>query len=706
MSWLGWVSPAILAGLGAVALPIIIHYLTRPRPRRIRYPTFRFLVEAGSGRQALHRLRVLIILALRCLAVTALVLLFARPFLRAWGARATPGAAKRVVLVVDASMSMRAVRGGVSLFAKARAEAANTLRAFEAGSTAGVIFIGARPRAALPALSQNLSALHQALVATEATLEVGDPAAALALAQRMLAEEGSVYIFSDFQRTNWSAVQLNELKGLACFLRPVCDAPVDNVAITAVEVSPAEPIAGEAIELTCTVFNCTAARRQETVRLDLPGITHEARLALQPFSSREATFTFSLPAIGCFPGKVSLSPDDLNEDNSRYFSVRVREALKLLVVSDADPADHNSAAFFVSAALAPSQEATTGLSVIRRHSQDTDRNVLETASAFVIVAPAELTGEAVEIIARRVNEGAPLMCLLDGPTSARILRALSGASKGTVSAPFQLLRPVWSSSPEGEAFGVAHVARGPLKLFADPAHGDLAGLRFRRHFLTEVKEGRKDEVLIFFEDGSAALALSPAGRGAAVYANFSLAPGGGNAVGSPLFPALLHELVRALRRGEEGQAASPGRAWQIDVPSPLGGSAEAEYEVISPAGKKVNALVVARGRTVRLALQAAEAPGHYRVRHNGTLAAVGVVNVDPRESDTRAFPTSYLTDPAASAQTAGVAVVDDEGRLLSAGRPRPLWPWLAALAAALVAAEMLTLAFWRKRSARPLAATE
>jgi len=247
---------------------------------------------------------------------------------------------------------------------------------------------------------------------------------------------------------------------------------------------------------------------------------------------------------------------------------------------------------------------------------------------------------------------------------------------------------------EGEAFAVARVARGPLALFDDPAHADLAGLRVRRHYLTETLEGRDEEVLLRFADGSAALALSPAGRGAAAYANFSLAPDGGNLVGSPLFPALLHELLRALRRGEERRAATPGEPWHIDAPAPARG-AETNFEVVGPDERPVAATVVARGRSVRLALPPAGALGHYRARHQGAVAAVGVVNVDPRESDTRALPKETLVDPAAGGAGA-LAVLTEEGKLLHAGRPRDLWPWLAGLAAAFLAGEMLLLALWRR----------
>src|SRR5881409_2383698 len=124
-------NPWMLAALAAVGLPVLIHFLTRARPRRVAFPPFKFLIEACAGQQAVHRLRTIILLPVRTLAVLALVLLFARPFLKPSGANSTADASKRVVLILDASLSMRAVQRGVSLFARAQAEAADVLRGLD-----------------------------------------------------------------------------------------------------------------------------------------------------------------------------------------------------------------------------------------------------------------------------------------------------------------------------------------------------------------------------------------------------------------------------------------------------------------------------------------------------------------------------------------------------------------------------------------------
>jgi hypothetical protein len=656
-----------------VALPVLIHFLTRARPRRISFPPYKFLLEACAGQQAVHRIRTIVLLAIRCLAVAALVLLFARPFLKPMGAAATADAAKRVVIILDASLSMRAVQRDVSLFARAQAEAADVLRGLESGSEAAVILVGIRPRPLLPALSRNLPALHDELVKARPTYEAGDPAAALALAQHLLGSSGSIEIFSDFQESNWKSVK--ELpKGIACRLRPVNDRPVDNVAITSALVVPSTPVVGEPAEIVCTVFNSTPRPLQETVRLELGEFTQERSVTLQPYGSGQAGFNITLPEAGTLTGKASIQPDDLKEDDTRYLAVQVHKALQLLLISDADLTDRRSAAFFVSRALIPSAKAAPGLNLVRRHSQEADRGVLETADVFLIVAPAMPTGETLEVISRRVNEGAQLIVCLDAPSGLAL-------APTTFSPPFQLLQPATSETGES-------LVAGPRKLFGDADGNDWVGIKFHRHYQTQMLDGRNGEVLLSHADGSAALTLSPVGKGAVVFVNLPLTPEGGDLIGSPMFPALLHELLRLLRHGADEQTTTPGTAWVLESPA----SGDAPIRVIDPEGRVVEAKTLSSGRLTRLALPAANIPGIYSVQQAGKQISARAVNVDPIESDTRPIALTQLQNLGAG----NVSVVSDDEDLTGSGKTRPLWPALAAAAAGLIALEMLLLAVWRR----------
>jgi hypothetical protein len=272
-----------------------------------------------------------------------------------------------------------------------------------------------------------------------------------------------------------------------------------------------------------------------------------------------------------------------------------------------------------------------------------------------------------------VNEGAPLLVFLDGPTSPALV-------PGSLAPPFRLIAPVNAASG-------ATVVPGLRKLFRDADTADWSALRFRRYFQNEVLKDRSQDILLSYPDGSAALTLTSVGQGAVVFANLPLSPDASDLAGSPMFPALLHELLRTLRRGADERTITPGNAWTLDAPT----SGETPVAVTDPDGKPVAVQVISSGRNTRLALPVATTPGAYLAKQGETLVAAAVVNVDPRESDTRPLALDKLKPGTGST----IAVVRNDEELLLAGQTRPLWPQLALAAVIFFALEMLVLAFWR-----------
>ena len=100
---------AIAVGVAAAGLPLLIHWLTRPRPTRLPLSTVRFVREVIRQRRARNRLRDLLVLGSRVAAVLLLAWAVARPLLGEEPAvtAADAGDTARVILL-DVSQSMAA----------------------------------------------------------------------------------------------------------------------------------------------------------------------------------------------------------------------------------------------------------------------------------------------------------------------------------------------------------------------------------------------------------------------------------------------------------------------------------------------------------------------------------------------------------------------------------------------------------------------
>ena len=73
--------PTFLFALAALAIPIIIHLFHFRRFKKVYFTNVRFLREVKEETSARRKLRNLLVLLMRCLALAFLVFAFAQPFI-------------------------------------------------------------------------------------------------------------------------------------------------------------------------------------------------------------------------------------------------------------------------------------------------------------------------------------------------------------------------------------------------------------------------------------------------------------------------------------------------------------------------------------------------------------------------------------------------------------------------------------------------
>jgi len=191
--------PTFLWALLALAIPIIIHLFYFRRFKRVLFTNVKFLKEVKEETSMRSRLRNLLVLALRLLALTFLVLAFAQPFIPQ--SQEVKTGSKSVSIFVDNSFSMSALSQDVPLLEKAKQRARDIVKAF-----------GVEDRFQI--LTNNFSGRNQRLLGQEEALalidEIGIGPAVRQLStvtarqQQALntgqADNHSIYLISDFQR--------------------------------------------------------------------------------------------------------------------------------------------------------------------------------------------------------------------------------------------------------------------------------------------------------------------------------------------------------------------------------------------------------------------------------------------------------------------------------------------------------------------------
>ena len=111
--------PEFLWGLAFCGAVLAIHLLRRPRVRTLDFSTLRFFSEQAVSATRMRRLRNLLLLLARLLAVAALVVLFAQPFDKKDNLNLLRDPHLTLFTWIDRTPSMEYAEGGVSLLGRA-----------------------------------------------------------------------------------------------------------------------------------------------------------------------------------------------------------------------------------------------------------------------------------------------------------------------------------------------------------------------------------------------------------------------------------------------------------------------------------------------------------------------------------------------------------------------------------------------------------
>lgn len=315
---MGFLSPLLLALCLAVAVPLILHLFQRHQGPRMVFPALRYLRRAEKESARRIRLRQILLLALRIVALVLLALAAARPFVRAGGVGHEPTAA---VIVLDNSLSTGLVVNDRRVLDDLKLRGLELLAQAAPDDRFWVIRAGSPWEPAVPG---DAAAAAERIRTTEVSAGAGDLGAAIGRARALLgagAERRApeIELLSDLQATSFAG-PVAAGRGAPPLVAWVPDEDVPpNDGIADVEVGGGlAPRAGVRSVVDARVVG--SRKDSVSVRLTLDGRTSAAA-----HGAAGATTVLPFPArsAGLATGWVELDPDALRGDDRRYFVVPV-----------------------------------------------------------------------------------------------------------------------------------------------------------------------------------------------------------------------------------------------------------------------------------------------------------------------------------------------------------------------------------------------
>lgn len=325
---IGFLHPWLLLGLGAAAVPLLLHLRQHREPPTVPFPAVRYLLDATRQHERRLRLRHWLLLLVRTLLIIALVLAAAGPSAPVRVVTTHPPTA--LALVFDNSLSSGAVAGGTPRIDALRRAALSVVDRATPSDALWLVTADGIPRRLGP---EQLRAVLDTLTPSTRRLALGDALAVAAEAVQGDGRPGGVVVVTDLQA---SAVTPATIP-VPVLVVAVTEPTVANLGVARLMLG-AQPWGLDGARIGVEIAGEGVARAPVAVSLG-------GRAARQALAGVGQPATVTVPAMraGWYEVRAELDPDELRADDVRRGGVRVAPVAA---------AEWTAAGRFVGAALA------------------------------------------------------------------------------------------------------------------------------------------------------------------------------------------------------------------------------------------------------------------------------------------------------------------------------------------------------------------
>jgi hypothetical protein len=658
----------LIAGLG-IGLPILAHLINRFQVQHTEWAAMQFLNRNVRVRSRQIKLRDLLLLILRCLALLLLVFALARP---AWSGKTAswiPGEKRAgVIIALDGSFSMQ--HGG--RFERGMNRIRVIAGKIHPGDPVSLVLLGGRNQVLARNMAfdpERFDAVLETLKPTPAALDWEEvPKILKELVEDMDAPQKEIYLITDAQAQDWKnrsdkfRQALTELgAGAELFFLPVSGEP-GNLAVTDLDLVSGALRKGTTARYQATVKNCgPAAVSNVEVQCRVEGVQIDTKRIPVIAPGASETVSLFVPFHNAGPTRITaeITGDMLAADNMRRAVAVVRDRVSVLCV---DGSSGDAGRLVVAALLARAGGVQGEDYVVRAVPWlSFPAENLEAVDVIVMADVPEITAEQASQLSRFVRKGNGLVWFAGDSVKAGPWNERAASGEGAL-LPAKIGQVVNTSDALGGGTPLDpempdHNVCLPLLSLPEDLFNET---RFLRRVEVEPRAS-SFPVLQLAGSGAPILLEQSLGRGQVFMFTTTAETSWNNMALTPVFPLVMQQIVNYLAGREFERPRTVGDSLTLTyVEQP--DASDAVFD--TPSGETLTVPVSEhRGHHVAL-LEKADEAGFYTARVSVQAPGLPVaVNVDTRESDVACLPESELRT---KLQGLGLNVVADDGELAAA----------------------------------------
>lgn len=677
--------PQYLFALSLLAIPVIVHLFNFRRYKKVLFTNVRFLQELKEETSRISRLRHLLILATRLLAVASIVLAFAQPVIPAATSAPAPRTTRAVGIYVDNSFSMDAVSTDGVQLEVARNKAREIALAFP-------------PSAKLQLLTNDFSAVEQRLMSRDDFLDaltrVKFSPFSRTLKEVLLRQKEALagtapaathsFIVSDFQTSTFqlAGIDQDSLRTVSFVALPLQETP--NLILDSCWLSSPVVQLNQTVELSVKVINSgTNAVENVPVRLLVNGAQKAVSgIGIGGGESKTITFSFTVTSPGWQRVTVQLTDHPITFDDTYYTSFEVQDKLQVLAIGEGAGLPYSAAVFGKDPAFAYRRSNTLTL----------DYSSFASTGLILLEDLQEIPSGLTQELKRYVENGGTVAVFPDSAAAlssyntfcaALGMEGFSGVNQyaDKVTAP-DLQHPLFAEVFETGKMRDGRIDYPAVKRHFEPAGANVSG-----------------QPIMKLQGGGSLLYHYTLARGNVYLFTVPITPGFSNLSQHAVFPALLYRMaLLSVRPQALSTTLGQSRPYLLPLQAPAGDETfhltdGKDVDVIPSVRVTGGGILVSVGDQIPVA-------GHYRLQRGNTEVAVFSYNYNRQESMMKFQDEANLR---AAADAAGLrnwdylkAAAPDLSGLIKANQlGRPLWKYAIVAALIFLLTEILLIRYWK-----------
>ncbi len=324
--------PGFLFALFAISIPVIIHLFRFRKFRTVYFPNIAFLRQLSEASDKESRIKHLLVLLIRIMAIALLVMAFARPYIPAGDDEMGPGV-NTVGVYIDNSFSMNALSEQGRLLDEARS------RALEIAAMYG-------PADNFLLLTNDFEGRHQRLVSREEFINmiyevtlsarVRTIKEVMIRKQELLSLEPQInqraYYISDFQKSTSGLDQLDFEPRPPAYLIHLQARQRDNVFVDSLWLESPVILGGQPVIMNVRIRNDgSQLLENQAIRLFVEGQQRTvASYRIEPWGEKIIELTWPAGSQSYQQGHVEISDYPVTFDDRLYFSYAVTSEIPVL----------------------------------------------------------------------------------------------------------------------------------------------------------------------------------------------------------------------------------------------------------------------------------------------------------------------------------------------------------------------------------------